>query len=85
MASVSTDVCVVPVWQLRGETERVVVCIVDGSGTSAWTVQVIRADEPLLWETYPDRASALRRADQIRDNLIERGWRAVAVEAQIAL
>src|SRR5688572_24599570 len=77
MASLATDVYGSPAWQLRGETERVVVCLVDGSRTSSWTVQVIRADEPLLWETYPDQASAMRRADAIRDTLIAKGWRDV--------
>jgi hypothetical protein len=69
---------------LRGETERVVVCLVEQHESAAWSVHVIRADEPLLWETYPDQASAMRRADHIRDSLIEKGWRAVPPPSALA-
>jgi hypothetical protein len=78
MTALSKRVASVPVWLLRGETDRPVVCLVDGGGTKAWSVRVIRADESLLCETYPDRSSAMKRADQIRSSLIDKGWRYVS-------
>ena len=82
MTTVSIDVHVSPAWQLRGDTERLVICLVRRSASSVWIVQVVRADEPLLSETYPDQASAMRRADYIRDNLIEQGWKAVPIREE---
>lgn len=62
-----------PVWQLKGLTERLVECFVKPTPHRLHAVRVIFGSETFLNECYPDTASAMHRATQIRDRLLKSG------------
>jgi hypothetical protein len=67
------------VWQLHGTTAKDATCVIRHTPSGLWEIRIVRADETLLSETFPDAASALARANKIRDSLIENGWTQVPV------
>ena len=63
------------VWRLNGSTNKVLDCCVTQTPSSAHALEVIVGRETLVHEAYPDKASALRRATQIREGLLkDGGW-----------
>lgn len=70
-----------PVWQLKGLTEKLVECFVKPASPKLHAVRVVLGSETFLHECYPDAASAMRRATQIRDRLLKSGSWAVAGKA----
>ena len=61
------------VWRLSGSTDKVVECCVDQTASKAHAITVVLGPEMFLHETYPDEASAVRRAMQVRDRLLKGG------------
>ena len=60
---------------------KLVECLVRQTMSKLYTVIVVTGGETLLDEIYPDSVSALRRATQVRDRLIESGDWTVARES----
>lgn len=67
-----------PVWRLHGTTRTPVECSVRQTPSTLYMVTVMRGSETFLDESYPDAASAMRRATQIREGLIKSGGWALA-------
>ena len=66
------------VWRLRGSADKVVECSLDETISKAHAVTVVLGRETFLRETYPDEASAMTRAMQVRERLLKSGgWTAV--------
>jgi hypothetical protein len=61
------------VWRLNGSTNKVIDCCVTQTLSSAHALVVLLGHETFLHETYPDEASAVRRAIQIREGLLKGG------------
>ena len=61
------------VWRLNGPTDKVIDCCVAQTPSSAHVLVVLLGREMFLRETYPDQASAVRRAVQIREGLLKGG------------
>jgi hypothetical protein len=61
------------VWQLRGSMDRVLECCIDRTASKSLIVTVVFDRATFLSETYPDEASALVRAAQVRDALLTSG------------
>lgn len=62
-----------PVWRLKGLTERLVECFVKPTPHRLHAVRIVFGSETFLDEYYPDIASAMRRATQVRDRLLKSG------------
>ena len=60
------------VWRLNG-SNRVIDCCVSQTPSSSHSIVVLLGHETFLHETYPDEASAVRRAMQIREGLLKGG------------
>ena len=66
------------VWQLRGSRDKVIECHVEPAVWTAHALTVLLGKETFLYEAYPDEASALGRAMQVRERLLQGGgWTAV--------
>lgn len=64
-------------WRLRGMTDNIVECRVEPTPARVHAVTVVLGAETFLNECYPDAASAVRRAMQVRDDLLKSGsWTA---------
>jgi hypothetical protein len=61
-------------WRLRSSTDRIVECWVTHTAPIGYAVTVVCGSETLLHETYPDEASATRRAMQVCQKLKSSGW-----------
>ena len=61
------------VWQLRGSTDKVLECRVDRSAWKGHAVTLVLGHETFLHETYPDESSAISRAKQVCERLIQGG------------
>lgn len=66
------------VWRLNGSTNKVIDCCVTQTPSSAHAIVVALGPEMFLHETYPDEASAVRRAMQIREGLLKGGGWTIA-------
>ena len=66
------------VWRLNGTTNKVIDCCVTQTPSSAHAVVVSLGRETILNETYPDEASTIRRAIQIREGLLKGGGWTIA-------
>jgi hypothetical protein len=62
-------------WKLLGTTERSVECSVIETASRAWRLTVTFGPETMLSEIHPTENEANVRAQQLRDNLITRGWK----------
>ena len=70
------------VWQLRGLTDKVLECHVNRTPTKAHALTVVLGHETFLHETYPDESSALSRARQVCERLVNGGsWTVVSRSA----
>ena len=70
------------VWQLHGSTDKVIECRVAPTAAKVHAVTVVLGSETFLHECYPDAASAMRRAMQVREGLLKNGtWTEVAQRA----
>jgi hypothetical protein len=67
------------IWRLRGETARDVECVIVSTPSRAVILTLVRDYETMLRETYPDNESAAFRANELRANLVKRGWNLTAV------
>ena len=71
----------ITVWRLNGLTNRVIDCRVTQTPSKAHAIVVLLGHETFLYETYPDQASAVGRAMQIREGLLKGGrWTALPAE-----
>lgn len=61
------------VWRLRGSTDKIVAGILGRTTSRAHVVTVVLGADTFLYETYPDAASAMGRAMQVRDALLKSG------------
>jgi hypothetical protein len=68
-------------WRLAGSTAKVVECFVQPTASTLHQVSVVFGGEMLLTESYPDSASAMTRATQLREGLLNSGTWTVAPEA----
>ena len=69
------------VWRLYSPNDKVVECAVEPTASKAHELTIVLDSEPILNECFRDAASAIKRAMQVRDRLLEsRGWK-VAVDA----
>jgi hypothetical protein len=65
-------------WRLRSSKNTVVECRIRPTVSKLYTLNVVMGSETVLDEIYPDAASALRRAAQVRDRLMGSGeWAAI--------
>lgn len=72
-----------PVWRLHGATEKVVECSVTLTVSSLYAVTVVFGSETFLHECYPDATSAMSRAKQVQQRLLESGsWTAIATSGE---
>lgn len=62
-----------PVWRLAGSTTKLVECYVEPTSSKLHMVTVVFGSETFLTESYPDAASAMRRATHVRDGLLKTG------------
>ena len=69
------------VWRLQGTTTKPVDGHVRPAGSGGWVVQVVQNCESVLSESYPDAASAMIRAGQLRDGLVAKGWLQIPVDS----
>jgi hypothetical protein len=69
------------VWRLQGATPKPVDGHVTPGSGGSWLVHVVQNCESVLTESYPDAASALTRAGQLRDGLVAKGWLQVPIRA----
>jgi hypothetical protein len=67
-------------WRLAGSTAKVVECFVQPTASTLHEVSVRFGGEMLLVESYPDSASALTRATELRDGLLKSGTWTLAPE-----
>ena len=66
------------VWRLNGLTDKVLDCCLTRTPSKGHVIVVLMGRETFLDETYPDEASAMVRAMQIREGLLKGGkWTAV--------
>ena len=61
-------------WRLHGETAKDVECFIRPGPSRILVLTLVRDNETLLHETYPDQQSAVVRASELRDGLLTRGW-----------
>ena len=73
------------VWRLRGSTDQVLECSVTRTPSRAHALTVVLRRQTFLQETYPDEPSALSRARQMRDGLLEGGGWTVVSHAAVGL
>ena len=73
------------VWRLRGSTDKVLECCVACTPSNGHALTVVLGHETFLQETDPDETSALSRATQVRDNLLEGGGWTVVSRTAIGL
>ena len=62
-----------PIWRLCGSTTKLVECYVQPTSSTVHMVTVVLGSETFLIECYPDVASAMSRASQVCNGLLERG------------
>lgn len=71
------------VWRLHSPNGKIVECSVEPTALKVHALTIVLSSEPILYECYPDAATAMRRAVHVRDRLLEsRGWR-LAVDAAV--
>jgi hypothetical protein len=63
---------------LQGTTAKELACSVTEAPSRAWIVMLKLGHETMLRETYPDQTSAVGRAGDLKDGLIEKGWTQVS-------
>jgi hypothetical protein len=68
------------IWSLRGTIVQNIQCRTHPTTSGGVWLQVVLDEEPLVEEIYPDARSAASRAEDIRRELIEKGWTAEARE-----
>jgi len=61
------------VWRLLSARHKIVECSVVPTAPPVHAVTVVMGPETFLNECYPDAESAMRRAWQVRDGLLEEG------------
>ena len=66
-------------WQLRGSKSTLVECRIRQTPSKLYAMTVVSGVETFLNEMYPDSTSAMRRALQVRDQLLRSGnWTTVS-------
>jgi hypothetical protein len=71
-------------WRLAGSTAKVVECFVQPTASTLHEVSVMFGGEMLLTESYPDSASAMTRATQLREGLLKSGTWTLAPDGAAA-
>ncbi len=60
-------------WRLHGSTRTEVECTIQQTVSQVYVVTVVSGAEIFLDEVYPDWTTAMARAVQVRDRLIQTG------------
>jgi hypothetical protein len=62
------------VWRLEGTALRDVRCWILETQSGGVAVRVIHGDETMLDEMYPDKQTAMARAERLESDLVNAGW-----------
>ena len=65
-------------WRLHGSTRTEVECTIQQTVSRVFVVTVVSGSDVFLDEVYPDWRSAMTRALQVRDRLIQSGTWTIA-------
>lgn len=68
---------------LQGTTAKELACSVTEAPSRAWIVMLKLGHETMLKEIYPDQTTAVRRAVDLKDGLVDKGWMQVSTGPQV--